>query len=252
MNQHDIHLWYAFDDEISDISLIECYQQLLSHSERQKQQRFHFAKDRHQYLVTRALLRTVLSLYEPTVLPEQWCFDKNDYGKPFITYPLLKSPLFFNLSHTDGLIILAVSREVELGVDIECRKRASHSLSIANHFFSKKECEYLFGLPVHQQSDHFLTLWTLKESYIKARGMGLSIPLDQFSFSVTDWGEVTIDIEASQNDQQSLWSFWLMSLTDAYVGALALKSEFPKSYYVISQKKITPLLHMNPIHYSVL
>ena len=251
LDENDIHLWYSFGDEINDPELIEQYHQLLNDEERQKQQRFHFEKHQHQYLVTRALLRTVLSLYEPSVSPDQWCFDKNDYGKPFIIHPSLSAPLYFNLSHTDELIVLAVSRENTLGVDVEYRQRKNTSLSIADSFFSKKECEDLFARPEAEQRDYFLSLWTLKEAYIKARGMGLSIPLNQFSFSFPERNCVDIDIEDSQNDQQEKWSFWQMALSEKHVGALALKSEYEKSSYVLTQKKIIPLSSIDHADYLV-
>ena len=91
--------------------------------------------------------------------------------------------LRFNLSHTDGLVVCLVAVEREIGVDVEHTARAgSVGIEIAERFSSPSEVAELRSLPFADQRSRFFDYWTLKEAYIKARGLGLHLPLDQFSF----------------------------------------------------------------------
>ena len=96
-----IDLWCAFPAEIVDEALLQEYRGLLSEAEREQQQRFYFAKDRQRYLVTRALVRTVLSRYAP-IYPEQWLFATNAYGKPYIANGAgFYNSISFNITHSE-------------------------------------------------------------------------------------------------------------------------------------------------------
>src|SRR5690606_33310169 len=101
-------------------------------------------------------------------------------------------PLVFNLSHTDGLIACAVSRGREVGVDVEWLDRRGGDIDVADRFFSRYEVQALYAQPPERRRDRFFRYWTLKESYIKARGMGLALPLDRFSFELDRGGAITI------------------------------------------------------------
>ena len=90
----EIHLWFTFPENITNELLLN-YQQFLADEERERWQRFHFEKHQHQYLITRALVRTTLSRYA-NIKPKDWQFSKNQYGKPAIKNP--QQALFFNLS----------------------------------------------------------------------------------------------------------------------------------------------------------
>lgn len=184
------------------------YDALLTDDERKKRDRFRFEKDQHSCLVTRALLRTVLSKYAD-VPPEAWRFVTNDYGRPEIDEPAEARWLKFNLSHTNGLIALIVARDRDVGVDVEDRDRRGRLLNVADRFFSPSEVEALHALPEEEQLERFFLYWTLKESYIKARGMGLAIPLAQFSFGVER--EITIDFDPNLHDDPNRWQFTAMS-----------------------------------------
>jgi 4'-phosphopantetheinyl transferase len=135
--------------------------------ERAQQQRFYFEKGRHEYLVTRALVRTVLSKYV-TVDPSTWRFEKNEYGKPAIVYPQGLPPLTFNLSNTTGLIACLVAFGRDVGVDVEDMTRPGETVEIAEQFFSPTEVAALRALPASAQRYRFFEYWTLKEAYIIA------------------------------------------------------------------------------------
>lgn len=181
---------------------------MLTPDERKKRDRFRFEKDQHSCLITRALVRTVLSKYAD-VPPEAWRFITNDYGRPEIDMPRDARWLRFNVSHTNGLIGMIVARDREVGVDVEDRDRTGRLLNVADRYFSPSEVEALHALPEEEQLERFFLYWTLKESYIKARGMGLAIPLGHFSFAFED--AITIDFDPRLEDDPSRWQFTAMS-----------------------------------------
>ena len=203
----DIDLWLAFYDGIEDAGTLADMGALLSDAERRQQARFHFADDRKRYLVTRALVRSVLSHYA-AVDPRDWVFVANDYGRPAIgnRHPDAQG-LRFNLSHTRGLVVLAVGRDRELGVDVENVAARRVSPDIAAAFFSAREAADVAATPAARVHDRLLEYWTFKEAYIKARGMGLSLPLDKFTFHFPHARAVRLDIDPALDDHGDRWTF---------------------------------------------
>src|SRR5450830_558430 len=111
-----IRLWLVHFDEIQDERIFDEYRRLLTDDEQLQEKRFHFERDQRRYLVTRALVRTVLSRYAP-ITPKQWSFSTNAYGKPIIANDKSTAKkLSFNISHTQGLIVLGVTKTIALGV----------------------------------------------------------------------------------------------------------------------------------------
>jgi 4'-phosphopantetheinyl transferase len=160
------------------------YQQLLSASERERWQRFLVEGPRLQHLVARALVRTTLSRY--AAVPEDaWQFEPNRYGRPYVSQPTAFRDLYFNLSHTDGLVACAVSRSSDIGVDVENIQRDLDILALAPSVFAPTEVASVRQSSPDDRSDYFFSYWTLKEAYIKARGMGLSLALDGFWFDLS-------------------------------------------------------------------
>lgn len=235
----EIHLWFAFPDEIEDESLLEQYRLLLSPDETERHQRFYFPKHRHQFLVAHALVRTMLSRFSGTA-PEKLRFVKNRYGRPEIEAAEASPPIRFNLTHTDGLIACAVALNHDVGVDVEDMERKAITPGLAERFFSGPEVEDLSHLPKPEKQNRFFDYWTLKESYIKARGMGLSIPLEQFSFHLKDNKPLRISFDPRIEDDPDRWRFWLMRPTRRHKAALSVRSGGRTAYRLFS-KKIVPL-----------
>jgi 4'-phosphopantetheinyl transferase len=220
-SEQNIDVWLAFYHDIADESLHSTYRELLTEEERRKQVRFYFADDQRRYLVTRAMVRTVLSRYVPTVAPGDWRFSTNRYGRPQIDTPNGEAGgLSFNISHTRGLIALAVTGRRELGIDVENVVTREASIEIADRFFAPTEVAELGAVPPERQQDRFFEYWTFKESYIKARGMGLSIPLDQFSFHYPHERAVGIAIQPELGDDANRWEFWQYRPTADYLLAV--------------------------------
>ncbi len=206
----EIHLWLVAPDEVQRPGLLARYGELLTEEERRRQLRFRFAKDQDRYLITRALVRTVLSRYA-AVEPQQWCFAENAYGRPEIANEAPGcAAISFNLSHTDGLIVLGVAQQRALGVDAENAHAKKASASLADRFFSQQESAALRAIPHELRTERFYEYWTLKESYIKARGKGLSIPLDHFSFDLPKTSSIVVSFVPELDDRPDRWRFWLL------------------------------------------
>jgi 4'-phosphopantetheinyl transferase len=178
---------------------------LLDIEERQQHQRYIPPAKRHEYLVTRVLVRSVLGkmLGMP---PAALSFVKNEWGRPALAPNLLSANIHFNVSHTDGLVVCLVSSEHEVGVDTELLSRAPTLLRLAPNVFASDELAALSALPEKEQAQRAVHLWTLKESYIKARGMGLAIPLDGFAFCFDREG-IRLKISPALNDDGANWLF---------------------------------------------
>lgn len=219
-----IDLWsYAYQIDDSP-ALVQAQAALLTPDERARHDRFVKAADRRQFLATRALVRTTLSRYADAP-PEAWRFDTVSRGKPVIASPTLTPRLWFNLSNTHGLIVCAVStRFADLGLDVEPADRGNRGLDLADRYFSRTEVESLARVPAAERSRRFLSYWTLKESYIKARGLGLAIPLGQFSFLLDQPPPIRVAFNSALDDDARLWRFALMDATPRYVVAVGAKT----------------------------
>ena len=241
IDSRQVHLWHLYVPD-QDVPAHEEAMALLTPEEREKHGRFHFARDRRRYLMTRWLIRSLLSRYAP-IAPRDWRFETNAYGRPRIANALPQAKrLRFNISHSASLVVAALAVEREVGVDVEHTARNA-PLEVAGHFFSAKEAQALQQLPAAQQPSRFWDLWTLKESYIKARGMGLSIPLDRFSFDLDGSGSQAIGFgHALEDDDATGWQFWRLQPDDAHAVALCLERARDGREPRILCLKATPLL----------
>jgi 4'-phosphopantetheinyl transferase len=230
----EIHLWIADYGAIEDARLHAAYRELLSAEERQQEPRFYFDRDRRRYLVTRALTRTVLSRYVP-VAPRDFTFVNNAYGRPAIENAEGRG-LSFNISHTHSLIVLAVAQRRAIGVDVENFRAREVSIDIARHYFAPPEVAALATVPESEQQYRFFEYWTFKESYIKARGMGLSLPLDKFSFHYPDDDAVALEIDRTLSDDPERWLLWQFRPAPEYLVALcAERLDGPPPRVVVRQ-----------------
>lgn len=238
-----IRLWCAFYGEIDDERLLGEYRQLLSESERAQERRFHFADDRRRYLVTRTLVRTVLSRYVATdIEPGQWTFVTNGFGRPEIGNEHPRAgKISFNISHTKQVILLGITYGQALGVDVENLHDRVSLLDIAERYFAPCEVATLSALPAGQQQRRFFEYWTLKESYIKARGMGLAIALDQFSFRFPQDRLIELSIDPRQHDTAARWRFWQLWLRDEYLAAVCAQRSHGESASLLVNE-IIPLV----------
>ncbi|MCI0459602.1 MAG: 4'-phosphopantetheinyl transferase superfamily protein [Gemmataceae bacterium] len=202
----EVHLWYVFPNRISSPEVLQSYQALLSREEATRHQRYLFDRNRQQFLVARALVRTTLSRYAGA-LPTDWGFVANGHGKPAIAAPKEFSHLQFNLSHTDGLVACAVTSGHEVGVDVEDVGRREISTGLARYCLSASELAHWEALPAAEQREVFFDYWTLKEAYMKARGLGLSLRLHDFSFHLRPGRAPAISFVPGFGDDPGAWQF---------------------------------------------
>jgi len=220
LNARRIDLWYFLLDETTDPELLDEYRFLLSPEELRRLQRFTHEESRRQFLVGRALLRETLSRYtghEPRGLE----FQYNGHGKPSLKTQA-EAPLEFSVSHTRGLVVCAVALRDPLGVDVERERTVSHPLEIARRFFAPAEAAALEKLPPERQNAAFIELWTLREAFGKARGVGLTTRPADFAFSLSADREATVSFGESSEEKPDNWQFAQFRLAAHYRAALAI------------------------------
>jgi len=193
---------------------------MLAPDERARRGRFVFEKDRHQFLVTRGMIRTLVGQYLD-VDPAACRFAADRYGRPSLTHPAGR-PLAFNISHTAGLVTCAIARDGEIGVDVEDTTR-DVTPDLPRRFFSPDEAAALEALPEPARKVRFYEYWTLKEAYIKARGMGLSLPLDGFSMLLEAGAPPRIRFTSTLEDAAENWQFAQFRPTPRHCLAVAAR-----------------------------
>jgi 4'-phosphopantetheinyl transferase len=214
-----VQLWFAPVAASYDAARLAAYETLLKGDELARWRRFHYAVDRQRFLVGRAFMRTVLAECLGHPDPASLQFSYTAHGKPELAGPHA-GKLHFNLSHTDALLVLAVDRRHAVGVDVEAVTRNVELLALAKRYFAAHEYAELAELDESAQRERFFALWTLKEAWLKARGLGLHIPLDDFSFNL-DGANPVVEFGPQLNDRADAWQFRLLT-QDQFRVALAV------------------------------
>lgn len=216
----EVHLWRIRINLLVDG--IHQFLKYLSDDERSRMNRFRFEKDQKRYAITHACLRDIISRYLCTS-PDMITFSSGTFGKPEVSNPDLVEPLQFNLSQSEDLALVAVASDRKVGVDVERIKQDVPIENISRRFFSPKEVDSILSLPIESQTAAFFACWTRKEAYLKARGEGLSIPLNQFDVSVAiDEPAILIDT-VWDKVELSRWTFQHLTPAPGYFGALVVE-----------------------------
>ena len=229
-----IDLWIVEPDKIQDLSLLRSYSTLLTSAEQNRVNSFCLKEHQHSALVTRALNRTVLSIYQ-NKSPKKWLFARNKYGKPELING--KLPLRFNLSHTQGMIICGVTLHNNLGVDVENITRINNLIKIAKNNFAPEEIQQLRTFQALDKISQFFNFWTLKESYIKAVGKGLKIPLDGFAFTLPRTPGDIIRLSVAYHNQpkkilQTDWQNWIFHGSIKHRIAISIQAPIKQTYQI--------------------
>jgi 4'-phosphopantetheinyl transferase len=203
----------------------EKFIELLDHDELTRANRFHFEKDRRHFVVARGFLRVLLGRYLNRN-PKQFKFNYGPYGKPALPGEGL---LRFNMSHSHGIALYAVTEGRDVGVDVEYVRSDFTSDDIARRFFSPFEVENLCGLPTEERVSSFFRCWTRKEAYIKATGRGLSQPLD--GFDVTLGPAESAALLRTDDGSHERWSMANIEVGPGYAGAVAVEGPITKIEY---------------------
>jgi 4'-phosphopantetheinyl transferase len=202
----EVHLWYLPTTTFDDQELASRAAMVLSSQERVRAERFAFAKDQRSFLTAHWLLRSALSAYAP-VPPQAWEFALRNRGKPFLTGPEDRLGLYFNLSHTPGMVACAVTMLGEVGVDVETVK-CRDLMNLARRYFAPAEVSQMESLSLEDQGEAFFRFWTLKEAYIKATGSGLAMDLASFAFPNIQSDDITIEFAKDTDECPGDWHFY--------------------------------------------
>ncbi len=193
---------------------------LLSADELARTRRFRRPEDRLLFSQAHIAVRQTLSRYAP-IPPQDWRFEAGEYGRPEVANLDAPEGLRFNLSHTPGMLAIVVNRSFDAGVDTEGIGRVGDLAAMARTSFSDAEQVALLALPSAEQLRRFTQTWTLKESFIKAMGTGLTTPLRSFSFDLSTPGSIGFDCAPALDSNPSAWSFSLNQTSSDHVLATA-------------------------------
>lgn len=220
----EAHLWLMRAPEPLEREPLAPLLRWLAPDEVARYERYLVEHARDEFFLTRVLVRSVLSRYA-AIEPEAWEFERNEHGRPEVSGPEGAPRVRFNLSNTRGLIACMVrgEGEREVGVDVEDTERKGETVRIAEHFFAPEEVRSLRALPEGRQRLRFFEHWTLKEAYIKARGMGLAIPLDRFAFHLDAPPAIRIAFDPRLGDDASSWQFGLSRPSSRHMLAWAVR-----------------------------
>ena len=218
----EVHVWRtALDVSDEDLARVAA---VLSADERARADRFRVAPARRQFVAARAALRGVLATYLGCA-PADVAFRLGPQGKPALTVP--GTALHFNLSHSHGVALVAVTRRGEVGVDVEQVRPLTDADALAERYFAPAEVATLRALPEGERMEGFFNAWTRKEAFLKATGKGISYGVERVEVTLRP-GELA-RVLALDGDSEAARGWGLTALTPApgYVGALAIPGAVP-------------------------
>jgi 4'-phosphopantetheinyl transferase len=206
METRKLQLWCAYPGDLASEEVAEACANLLSERERVRWQRHRYESNCRESLTGRVLVRKALSHGYP-IQPQDWEFAVNPHGKPI---PAPECGLCFDLSETEEMVVCVVANGAEVGVDVEPYMRAPQLVHIAEEYFSPAEMAQLMGLDGDEKLNRALSLWTLKEACIKARGIGDSLQLKLISFLFGGPAGVQMVLDPSIGERPLRWQFAIL------------------------------------------
>lgn len=217
----EVALWLVRPEEVT----AERWRELegwLSPDETARAGRFHFERDRRLFQLGRGLAREQLGRWLDEA-PGALRFEEGPHGKPHLGSPWASAAPSFNVSHTAGLVALALAT-VPVGVDVEAFERLGSPLELAERLFSPEEQAVLRGHPPAAQRDYFCQVWTLKEAYVKARGEGLSLPLCQVQCVLEPGERARLRFALGFDDRTEAWQLQALRPGPRHYAAVALRA----------------------------
>jgi 4'-phosphopantetheinyl transferase len=219
LQSDEVHVWRAALDLPE--SQVRSLRQTLTTDECQRAERYIFEKDRTHFVVARGLLRVLLGRYLHRD-PQYLRFTYGPHGKPALAADMGEVTLRFNVSHSHGLALYAMTRGRELGVDVERIRPEVVQEQVAERFFSPREVTIPRALPVPLQATAFFACWTRKEAYMKATGEGLALPLEQFDVSLAPGEPATLLRTAWDPQEAPRWAMQDLAPAPGYRAAVAV------------------------------
>ena len=221
LGTNEVHLWLV--DLVRPHIAAADFCSHLSESELSRYRQIRSDHDRLRFAASHSILRIIIGIYL-RIAPSDVRYVTNSFGKPMLANGAGLTGFFFNLSHSADRIALVFARSALVGVDIEKLDSAIDYSGIARDFFSHHEAQAILSCPPSEQIGAFFRCWTRKEAYIKAIGMGLSVPLTSFVVSVDDSPGPFLVRESGDLRPKLGWSIVSLGMENGYYGALALDS----------------------------
>lgn len=221
LSSNHVDVWYWNLSGVDCTSYLAEAQAMMSDQEKQRRARIQRPAAKEAFGLSRFFLRTCLSKYS-AAQPHEWRFSHNEHGKPVIARPRLETALHFNLSHTSDCMTLAVATSAPVGVDIENTNRRTSLLQTANRFYSPTEVAVLQSLQPAEQRRRFFEYWTLREAYVKARGLAIAVLFKHLCFEIRDAGDITLRPVAALDDQIDRWHFEIIWPSSTHCMAVAI------------------------------
>ena len=217
----EIRVWSAPIDQLA--CRLADFAGVLSESEQKRADRYQFERDRNRFIVRHGLLRIILGGCLKTD-PARVAFAYESRGKPLLSGSAHPSPIHFNLSHSDGLALIAATRQGPLGVDVERVRPIPEADQIAAKFFSPHENAMLSAVPPAQKMEAFFHCWTRKEAYLKATGEGIADALPQIEVSLTPGQPARLLSFNGDAKVASRWNLSALAPAPGFVGAMAIEA----------------------------
>lgn len=212
----DIHLWTISID--TSENQIEGLRSVLSPGEKKKASYYKFEPIQHNYIVSQAVLRILLSSYLD-VKPVDIKLGVHKKGKPFLVNDV---SLFFNISNSHGICVYAFTRNAEIGIDIEKIRDLPDINQLIDKNLTTREKKYFQKDPDNKLS-RFFQFWTIKESYLKAIGEGMRLTPENLEFSL-DNGAIRLQ-SVNYGFDAADWQFKGFTREGNYMGALTYKGK---------------------------
>jgi 4'-phosphopantetheinyl transferase len=215
-----VHVW-AFELEASVACLDQC-RQTLCRAEEARAARFVHARNRDHFVVAHGVLRRLLGRYTGTAARDLR-FSSGPNGKPTLDASSSDASVSFNMTHSHGRALIAVSDGRDIGIDIEMIKPHVKALAIARRYFASAERAAIESAPPPLQAQVFFRYWVAKEALLKGQGIGLRFPIDEFEVQF-DAEKSIARVSTSEASRLSAdWKVHMLPLESGWVGALAVR-----------------------------
>lgn len=221
-----VHIWRASLDLPGEE--IEKLISLLSEDELTRANKFRFLEHKNSFIAARGILRLLLGHYL-TIEPQDLKFDYGDRGKPRLRETKSPKSLQFNISHSQKYALFGFVCDRSIGVDLEYLREMKDAVKIARRFFSDREFELISSLDVSQQSRIFFQLWTAKEAYLKAIGVGLAGSLANIEINLDRVGNAQILAIDDDDLQAKDWLMYSCVPQKDYTAAIAIHTPLAES-----------------------
>lgn len=216
----EVQVWHYILDVNAEKE--ETLIRVLSDEEIERVNRYRFDKHRRRFIAGRGILRAILAHYlgcEPQALG----FGHGEHGKPYIAWPQSAHDIRFSASDSHGLGAVAVTQGNELGLDIEKVRHNSDQEQIVAREFAAEERDWFCGLPEDERARAFHELWTCKEAYLKAKGVGLAAPLNSFAISMSRGAQPRLSWSAIDNADPQRWLLHRLAIDSGFATCLAVE-----------------------------